>query len=140
MGEGRRVLVIDDDPAFVASTTLVLEKNGYVVDSAQDGDEGLEKAQEHKPDMVLLDVMMKWPLEGVQVSREMLTRGGLEGVPIIMVTSIMDTEYRSTFPQDEYLHIDSWLNKPVAPAKLLGEIERVLAQYKKLRQAPTGES
>ena len=136
MGEGRRVLIIDDDPAFVASTTLVLEQNGYVVDSAPDGDEGLEKAQGDKPDMVLLDVMMNWPLEGVQVSREMLSKSGLRGIPIIMVTSILDTEYRATFPQDEYLHIDGWLNKPVSPSKLIDEVQRIFSHYEKLREQP----
>jgi hypothetical protein len=51
-----------------------------------------------------------------------------------MVTSIMNSEYRGVFPQDEYLHIDSWLNKPCPPDKLVAEIEKTLARHKKFQE------
>ena len=133
MDGGQRILIVDDDPAFAKSTGLVLESQGYLVDSAQDGEEALEKMKQCMPDLVLLDVMMDWPLEGVQVSREMMTRKGLQKIPIIMITSILDTEYRSSFPQDEYLHIDAWVNKPVAPTQLIEEVKRILARYEARR-------
>jgi CheY-like chemotaxis protein len=128
-----RILIIDDDPIFVKATTAILESHGYQVDSAQGGDEGLAKMQEYKPNLVLLDVMMDWVLDGVSVSREMMDQKKLRRIPIIMCTSIRSSEYRGTFPQDEYLHIDSWLDKPCPPEKLVSEVEKMLARHKKYK-------
>jgi CheY-like chemotaxis protein len=126
-----RILVIDDDPIFVKSTTAILEAHGYQVESASNREEGLAKMNEQKPDLLLLDVMMDWVLDGVSISREMMAERDLRRIPIVMVTSIMNSEYRGVFPQDEYLHIDSWLNKPCPPDKLVSEIEKTLERHKK---------
>ncbi|KPL23696.1 MAG: hypothetical protein AMJ93_04065 [Anaerolineae bacterium SM23_84] len=129
MEAAQRVLIIDDDPAYVQSTGLVLEAKGYEVDSASSGEEGLSKIRQQRPDLVLLDIMMDWVLDGVQVTREMLRQKELLNIPIIIVSSIVDSEYRDMFPQDEYLHCDSWLDKPCPPDKLLGEMNRILSRY-----------
>ena len=126
-----RILVIDDDPIFVKATTAILESNGYQVDNAANRDEGLAKMKAEKPDLVLLDVMMDWILDGVSVSREMMAEKDLQRIPIIMVTSIRGSEYRGVFPQDQYLHIDSWLDKPCPPDKLLSEVAQTLERHKK---------
>ncbi|MFN2154907.1 MAG: response regulator transcription factor, partial [Anaerolineae bacterium] len=72
MGSQHRILIIDDDPLFVKSSTAVLEAHGYEVDSAPGGDQGLAKMRQEKPGLVLLDVMMDWVLDGVSVSRQMM--------------------------------------------------------------------
>lgn len=135
MSSQHKVLVIDDDPLFVKSARAVLKAHGYEVDSAPGGDEGLAKMREDKPDLVLLDVMMDWVLDGVSVSRSMMREPALQQIPIIMVTSIRNSEYRGTFPQDEYLHINSWLDKPCAPEKLVSEVESVLKRHEEFRVA-----
>jgi|YNPNPStandDraft_1061719.scaffolds.fasta_scaffold05416_9 DNA-binding response OmpR family regulator len=134
MNASHRILIIDDDPAFTKATKAVLEAHGYAVDEAKDGEEGLAKMRQQKPDLVLLDVMMAWPLEGVSVSREMMDQRDLQQIPIIMVTSIRSSEHRGAFPQDEYLHIDSWLDKPCPPERLLSEVERTLARHEKFKR------
>ena len=134
MDPGRRILIIDDDPIYVKSTTAVLESRGFQVDSAQNGEEALAKMTQDTPDLVLLDVMMDWVLEGVTISQEMMGQKDLQRVPIIMITSIRDSEYRGLFPQDQYLHINSWLDKPCPPEKLLAEVERTLARHEKYRK------
>ena len=128
-----RVLIIDDDPIYTKSTQAILESHGYQVDTAYGGDEGLSKMKKQTPDLVLLDVMMDWVLDGVSVSRAMMDDSALNKIPLIMVTSIRDSEYRGTFPQDQYLHIDSWLDKPCSPDKLVSEIEAVLARHEKYK-------
>ncbi len=138
MEAAQRVLIIDDDPAFVQSTGLVLEAKGYEVDSASSGQEGLSKIREQPPDLVLLDIMMDWVLDGVQVTREMLRQKELLNIPIIIVTSIVDSEYRDMFPQDQYLHFDSWIDKPCSPDKLLDEMNRVLSRYGRKEEASAG--
>jgi DNA-binding response OmpR family regulator len=133
MGHSYKVLIVDDDPLFVKSTCAILEAHGYEVDSAQGGDEALSKMKEQAPDLVLLDVMMDWVLDGVSVSRSMMHEPGLRQVPIIMVTSIRDSEYRGSFPQDEYLHINSWLDKPCSPDQLVAEVEAVLERHERFK-------
>ena len=130
----KRILVVDDDPIFVKSTTAILEAHGYQVDSASNREEGLAKMNEQTPDLVLLDVMMDWVLDGVSISREMMAQRELRRIPVIMVTSIRGSEYRGVFPQDEYLHIDSWLNKPCPPDKLVAEVQKVLERHKKYQE------
>jgi DNA-binding response OmpR family regulator len=129
-----RVLVIDDDPIFVKSTTAVLEAHGYQVDSASNREQGLSKMSEEKPDLVVLDVMMDWVLDGVSLSREMMAQEAFRRIPIIMVTSIRNSEYRGVFPQDEYLHIDNWLDKPCPPDKLVAEVQKTLERHEKYRE------
>jgi len=134
MDAGRRILIIDDDPIYVKSTTAILQSRGFQVDSAQNAEEALAKMTQETPDLVLLDVMMDWVLEGVTISQEMMSQKDLQRVPIIMVTSIRDSEYRGLFPQDQYLHINSWIDKPCPPEKLLAEVERTLARHAKYRK------
>jgi DNA-binding response OmpR family regulator len=133
MGSEYMVLIVDDDPIYTKSTQVILESHGYQVDTAQGGDEGLSKMREQKPDLVLLDVMMDWVLDGVSVSRTMMEEPDFRQIPIIMVTSIRSSEYKGTFPQDQYLHIDSWLDKPCPPEKLVSEIEAVLARHERYK-------
>ena len=134
MSVGRKILVVDDDPIYVKSTKAILESHGYQVDSAQNGEEALAKMSQEKPDLVLLDVMMDWVLEGVTISQEMMSQRELQPIPIIMVTSIRDSEYRGTFPQDQYLHINSWLDKPCPPDKLVAEIRKTLARHNEYQE------
>lgn len=135
MNVGHTILIIDDDPIFVKSTKAILESHGYQVDSAQNGEEALAKMGQEGPDLVLLDVMMDWVLEGVTVSQEMMSRKELRDIPIIMLTSIRGSEHRGLFPQDQYLHINSWLDKPCPPDKLVAEIQATLARHHKYKKS-----
>lgn len=132
MGKKQRILVVDDDPIYAKSMKVVLESSGYRVDIAPDGNEALAMMDRERPDLVILDVMMDWVLEGVAVSQEMMNRRELQRIPIIMVTSIRSSEHRRVFPQDQYLHIDSWLDKPCPPEQLVSEVEKTLARHKEL--------
>jgi len=134
MESPRRILIIDDDPMFVKTTQAILEAHGYAVDSAPDGAQGLARMVENRPDLVLLDVMMSWPLEGVSVSREMMDKAELRRIPVIMVTSIRSSEYRGSFPLDEYLHIDGWMDKPCAPDRLISEIQGTFARHDRYKE------
>jgi len=125
-----RILVVDDDPDFVEAMRLVLEPNGYEVVSAASGKEGLSKIQEdglvRKPDLVILDVMMASVLDGLSMSRKMQEDPELRKIPILMVSSIANTDYAVLFPTDEYIHIDGFMSKPISPDKLLSTIRKLL--------------
>ena len=67
----KKVLVIDDDPDFVEATSVLLESRGYQVATASEGEEGFNKAKEGKPDIILLDVMMKHDTQGFEIAKNL---------------------------------------------------------------------
>lgn len=121
-----KILVVDDDPDFVEAMRLTLEPNGYTVVSAASGDEGLAKVRSESPDLVILDVIMSSVLDGLQMSRRMQENPQHKRIPILMVTSIANTDYAALFPTDEYISIDGFLSKPVAPNTLLERVAALL--------------
>lgn len=121
-----KILVVDDDPDFVEFVQLVLESKGYQVVSAANGDEGVIKVRQETPDLVILDVVMASVLDGLSMSRRMYEDPAYRDIPILMVTSIANTDYAVLFPTDEYIHIDGFMSKPISPDRLLSTIERLL--------------
>jgi CheY-like chemotaxis protein len=121
------ILVVDDDPDFLEYTRIVLESQGYCVQTAATADSALRMMREDKPDLVLLDVMMSYVLDGINVTRQMRDDPALKSVPVIMISAIVSREEAGVFPTDEYLAIDAFMTKPVDPADLLREVARLLA-------------
>lgn len=121
-----KVLIVDDDPDFVATTRIVLEKAGHQVIHAASGDAGYRAAKREQPDLVILDVIMDSVLDGLSTSVRMHEDSQLRDLPVIMVTSIANTDYAELFPTDEYIHISAFLSKPVAPAELVRQVNRLL--------------
>ncbi len=121
-----RILVVDDDPDFVEILRLILQKEGYDVITAPDGDTALRIMQESPPDLILLDVMMKGVLDGVQTAHAISEDELMRKTPLIMVSSITGSPMAEFFPTDEYLPIDAWISKPVQPDDLLKKVERYL--------------
>ena len=85
MDSQARILVIDDDPVLVESTKTVLESKDYQVITAFDGDEGLQKARDEKPDLILLDIIMPTQ-DGFHVCEQIKGNPGLADIPVIMLT------------------------------------------------------
>jgi CheY-like chemotaxis protein len=126
----KKILIVDDDPDFVNATRMVLEKEGYAVYSAPGGKAGIQKALDQQPDLVILDVMMDSVLDGVSTCRKMHGNPETTDIPILMVTSIANTDYAALFPTDEYIYMDAFLSKPVDPEKLIKKIRRILPKVK----------
>jgi CheY-like chemotaxis protein len=121
-----KVLIVDDDPDFVEVTRAVLEKGGYQVVSAADGDEGMRMVRQEAPDVIILDVIMKTVLDGLDMSQRMASDALHRDTPILMVTSIANSDYAALFPTDEYVHIDDFVSKPIAPDDLLRRVAALL--------------
>ena len=122
----KRILVVDDDPDFVEFARMVLESEGYEITSAGSGSEALTAMQKELPALVVLDVMMAGILDGLDASKKMRLDTALKRIPILMVSSITSSEYAGMFPTDEYIAVDNFLSKPVAPKKLQSEVKRLL--------------
>ena len=121
-----KILIVDDDPDFVEVTRIVLEQANHEVIAATSGDEGFRRAKTDHPALVILDLIMDSVLDGVSTSERIYNDPDVRDIPIIMVTSIANTDYAALFPTDEYIHISAFLSKPITPRQLLREVNRLI--------------
>ena len=121
-----KILIVDDDPDFVDATRMVLEKEGHAVIHAGNGSEGFRRAGSEKPDLVVLDVIMDSVLDGLSMSQQMYDHAGTREIPILMVTSIANTDYAELFPTDNSIHIRAFMSKPINPAALIKQVNKLL--------------
>jgi CheY-like chemotaxis protein len=120
------VLLVDDDVDFVEVVGAELENEGFCVTRAHSGQEAREKAPEECPDAIVLDVMMETDTEGFEVARWLREREDLKDIPLIMLTGV-NQEFPFKFgPDDMWLPVDKFLEKPVKPARLAGELRTLL--------------
>lgn len=119
---GKRVLVVDDDAKTVELVRLYLNRDGYRVFTAYDGNEALRLARESHPDLVVLDLMLPG-IDGVEVCR---TIRADSDVPVIMLTA------RST-DQDKLdgldIGADDYVTKPFSPRELAARVRAVLRRF-----------
>jgi two-component system sensor histidine kinase/response regulator len=118
------ILLIDDDPDFVDATCTVLESVPYKVLVAYSGSEGLAKAQETPPDLIILDVIM--PVEdGFQILERLRDDRALAHIPVMMLTSLLDGLSVASMGGTNAAIAD-YVEKPVKPAELLRRIGELL--------------
>lgn len=124
----KRVLVIDDDALLSDGVKILLESQGYTVDTAASGKAGFAQAQADKPDLILLDVMMTTKTEGFEVARAFKNDPQLASVPVVMVTGIrneMDLPY-SFQPDGDWLPVKRVLEKPIKPDVLIQAVVDII--------------
>ena len=121
-----KILIVDDDPDFVEYTRIVLDSQGYQVRTAAAAEVALRMMREDRPDVVLLDVMMSYVLDGLNIARQMHDDPDLRDVPVIMISAIVSRQEAGLFPTDEYLSVDAFMSKPVDPADLLRQVGELI--------------
>ena len=123
-----KVLIVDDDAAFVESIRDLLEAFGYEVDSAPGGAEGVVRAREFRPAVMILDVMMGTETEGFETARAVREIPELQGMGVVLVTGVTATLKlpRGLVPDATWLPVDRILEKPIDPERLIKEIQRVV--------------
>jgi CheY-like chemotaxis protein len=119
-----KVLVIDDDSDFRAAVKSLLESHGYSVLEASSGHEGLQMVLEHKPDVILCDIMMESTVEGYGVTHSLKYRdeyAEFRNLPIFMISSIEETpdERFPMSPEVDLIRPDGYLTKPLDIEQLL---------------------
>ena len=127
MDKKAKILLIDDDIDFVESTKIILESQPYEVIVAYQGAEGVRKAREEKPDLILLDVIM--PVEdGFAAAEEFKKDPELSKIPIIMLTSFSARRGETSIPVSRGFALDTedYLDKPVSPDELLSTVASYL--------------
>lgn len=127
MAERWRILVVDDDPDFLEATRAVLESQPYSVTTAQNGVEGLKKAESLVPDLILLDIIMPG-LDGFEVCRRLKADARLCRIPVMMITSFSEKYMETTLSMSQGLTLeaDDFIDKPIVPTELLLRVEKLL--------------
>jgi len=121
----KTVLLVDDDETFLETTSISLEDN-YNIVTAKDGSECFEKVAKEKPDLILLDVMMKHLGEGVDVAAKLKSDDKTKAIPIIMLTGVNKIYDMSTQSDTSMYKSDVWLEKPVDSDTLLAEVQKFI--------------
>jgi len=130
-----KVLVIDDDSDFRTAVKSLLESHGYRVLEAASGREGLQMVVQHKPDVILLDIMMESTVEGYGVTHSLKYQdqyADYRNIPILMVSSIEETPDQRfpMSPEVDLIRPDEYLTKPLDIKQLLRLLEKTVGTTK----------
>ena len=82
-----RILVVDDDPRLLHIVEMYLKIEGYEVVTAENGEDGLKEAEAHRPDLVILDIMMPG-MDGIEACRRIRTNADTQTVPVVMFSAL----------------------------------------------------
>ena len=124
-----KILLIDDDVDFVEATRAVLESKNYNVIVAYEGQAGLVKAREEKPDLILLDIIM--PVKnGFTTAEQFKKDPALGKIPVIMLTSFSTKGQGSGIPVSHgySLEAEDYVEKPVSPGELLTKVQQFMGK------------
>jgi len=127
MSAKAKVLLVDDDRDLVETLRTVLEKGGYEVDAAYDGAQCLEKVKTEPPDLVVLDIMMRTMGDGMYVAQHLREGEATKHIPIIVASGINRVPPYNLWPDEAWLPVDVFLEKPVEPDRLLESVRNTLA-------------
>ena len=117
-----RILVVDDEPKIVQHVRDYLERAGFAVSTARDGNEALMRAHQERPDLIVLDLGLP-QLDGLEVTRRLRRDSG---VPIIMLTA-RDDETDKVVGLE--LGADDYVTKPFSPRELEARVRAVLRRH-----------
>ncbi|MCK4722056.1 MAG: response regulator [Dehalococcoidia bacterium] len=122
-----RILLIDDDLDFVEATKIVLESKPYEVIVAYDGDDGLRKAKEGNPDLIILDILMPVK-DGFTTATQLKNDPKLSKIPVLVLTSFAERGGESTVAVSGGLTLETedYIDKPISPDELLSRVEKYL--------------
>ena len=120
----KRILHIEDEQDQIILVKALLERRGYEIILAEDGEEGLNKARADKPDLILLDVFLPKG-SGFDVCRQLKAAAETKDIPIIMVTGSGDKHIED---QCKNIGAAGCVIKPYAAEELISEIEKVLKE------------
>ena len=122
----KKILIIEDDEVIVNALTVLLKKD-FELDSAENGNVGLEKVQSFNPDLIILDLLMP-EKDGFDVARKLKGDDKLKKIPIIALSSFTEM-YDMSFGDDagkSSLPSEVYLSKPLDPQTLMREIKQHL--------------
>ena len=124
-----KILVVDDDPDILEAISAVLDARSHQVITAHDGEEGLGKLKEERPDLMILDLLMP-KMDGFAVLNELQDprRSKYSDIPILILTSVREDASRRRYELETglELNVDDYVEKPIDPHSLVTRVEKLL--------------
>jgi two-component system phosphate regulon response regulator PhoB len=127
----KTILSVDDDPDIVTSVETIIEETGHNAITATNGEEGLAKVRDERPDLVIMDVLMP-KQSGIKMYRELKTDEALKHIPVIIHSGIAkrtflrSQEALTEFGDDPVPEPAAYLEKPVEPEELAAMITKLI--------------
>jgi len=143
----KRVLVVDDDENTRRFLSVALKANGYDAVTAEDGDDGYNKVQESKPDLILLDVMMP-KKTGFVLFKQLRRKEEFKDIPVIMLTAVAEVleedetqaegetferpfdslrdSLRAKMRDEGLVKPEVFIDKPIDPERLVDEVRNLI--------------
>ena len=127
MTDAKRILVVDDEPDFCAIVQRQLEKEGFEVELAYNGVEGLEKVQANPPDAIVLDVMMP-EKDGYEMCKELKADDNTCDIPVVLLTAVAShvTSTRYSHADGMSSEADDYIAKPASAEEITQSIKQLL--------------
>jgi two-component system, OmpR family, alkaline phosphatase synthesis response regulator PhoP len=132
-GKSKQILIADDEPDILEIVSYNLEKEGYIVFTAKDGNEALEKARQLNPELIILDIMMP-KKTGIEVCKILRGQPAFQETLIIFLTAMSD---EASEIKGLETGADDYVNKPISPKVLTS---RVNALFRRVGNKETGKS
>jgi phosphate regulon transcriptional regulator PhoB len=130
-----RILVIEDDCDILELVQYNLARQGFAVMEAKDGEDGLGKARQHQPDLIVLDLMLPG-LDGIDVCKTLRGESATKGIPIVILSAKGE---ESDVVVGLELGADDYVTKPFSPRELIARIRAVLRRSKDTTTVSTEE-
>jgi CheY-like chemotaxis protein len=127
MTQQQLILIVDDDPDILDNIVTVLETQPFRLATARDGKKCMEMIAEEIPDLLILDLLMP-RMDGWGVIREMRSDPRYMGVPIMVLTTVIEDASRRRYELETGIAMDiqAYIQKPVSPSELIRRVEKLL--------------
>jgi len=129
LSQTQKILIVDDDPDIRDALTIILESQGYQVETANYGAEGLKKVAADIPDLMILDLIMPG-MGGFAVYKELKSpdRPEWHNIRILILTSLREEASKAKFEEETGMKmaVDDYIEKPISPSLIIERVKKLL--------------
>jgi two-component system alkaline phosphatase synthesis response regulator PhoP len=118
----KKILIVDDEPSIIVALQFLMEQNGYETLVAFSGEEAMEAVAQHRPDLILLDIMLP-VVDGFEVCQRVREKAEWKDIRIVLVTAL---DRESNVAKGLALGADAYVTKPFANAALIAKVKELL--------------
>ena len=139
--KGKRILVVDDDRNIRKLLREELEGSRYTIVEAKDGFDAVEQIRYRRPDLIILDIMMRKGAEGFIFARKIRKDPRFARIPILMLTSMREQtgfDFSGERIHPQFLPVDEYVEKPLDPEALPEKVEKVLSRNRDVGSLTAG--
>ncbi len=128
MAQNKKILIVDDDPDFIAGLKMILDNAGYSVKLADNVKDGMQSLAEDLPDLIILDVMMENFDDGFNMCADIKHNEHFKHIPVIILTAVTEVTGLKFDPETdgEYLEADEYMEKPIIPEVFLDKVAALI--------------